>query len=457
LRALQAMTFNAAGEIDQADAAARRALATAEAAGDRIAAGYALAALSTVSFHRRDNAAMLEYMDRGLALIETDPQATDLRLLLLVNRALELSDQERLAEAIDTARQGLALAERAGTPRVHLARYTLGMLHMDSGDWDDALAELEPATGVPGFHYVRLMNYGALAVVAGRRDDRETAARYLSDVEDSDISSGPALANSHLVRLARAIAAEQDGRPADAMAILAQCLEPGVAEGIPGVYLMVTPLIRLALAIGDRDIAEAAAGLAAAEADREPVPAKIVTADHCRGLMEGDPGPALAAEAHFLATRRPFERALALEDVAAMAAQRGDLDQAQGRLGDAMGIFSALGAAWDIRRAAVRFEAYGIRASRSAYRGRPATGWEALTPTEVKVAYLVAEGRSNPDVAAELFLSRNTVQTHVSHILAKLGARSRAEIIREALNQPRGTSRTLGKGQPQGKKLTKGA
>jgi len=39
-------------------------------------------------------------------------------------------------------------------------------------------------------------------------------------------------------------------------------------------------------------------------------------------------------------------------------------------------------------------------------------------------------------VAAALFLSRNTVQTHVSHILAKLGARSRAEIIREAVRHP---------------------
>jgi DNA-binding NarL/FixJ family response regulator len=52
------------------------------------------------------------------------------------------------------------------------------------------------------------------------------------------------------------------------------------------------------------------------------------------------------------------------------------------------------------------------------------------------VAYLVAMGRSNPDIAAELFLSRNTVQTHVSHILAKLGVRSRAEIVREAVRHP---------------------
>jgi DNA-binding NarL/FixJ family response regulator len=49
----------------------------------------------------------------------------------------------------------------------------------------------------------------------------------------------------------------------------------------------------------------------------------------------------------------------------------------------------------------------------------------------------VAQGRPNPDITAELFLSRNTVRTHVSHILAKRGARSRTEIVAEALrHQP---------------------
>jgi DNA-binding NarL/FixJ family response regulator len=54
------------------------------------------------------------------------------------------------------------------------------------------------------------------------------------------------------------------------------------------------------------------------------------------------------------------------------------------------------------------------------------------------VAELVATGISNPDIASRLFLSRNTVQTHVSHILAKLGARSRAEIIRQSLEHVSG-------------------
>jgi len=68
---------------------------------------------------------------------------------------------------------------------------------------------------------------------------------------------------------------------------------------------------------------------------------------------------------------------------------------------------------------------------------RPNFGWDALTPTELKIAYLVADDQSNPDIAAELFLSRNTVQTHVSHILTKLGAKSRAEIADQVFAHPR--------------------
>jgi DNA-binding CsgD family transcriptional regulator len=159
-------------------------------------------------------------------------------------------------------------------------------------------------------------------------------------------------------------------------------------------------------------------------------------ADHCRGLVTGDPVPVLAAADYFLASGRPFFRAQALEDAAALAAERGELAVAERQLAEAVGIYTRLGAAWDVEHASARLHRHGIAPVRVAHRVRPSSGWGALTPTEVKVAYLVADGRSNPDVAAALYLSRNTVQTHVSHILAKLGARSRAEIIREAVRHP---------------------
>jgi DNA-binding CsgD family transcriptional regulator len=58
------------------------------------------------------------------------------------------------------------------------------------------------------------------------------------------------------------------------------------------------------------------------------------------------------------------------------------------------------------------------------------TRGEGLTPAERRVADLVAEGRTNREVAATLFLGERTVASHLTHIYAKLGVRSRTELAR---------------------------
>ena len=55
---------------------------------------------------------------------------------------------------------------------------------------------------------------------------------------------------------------------------------------------------------------------------------------------------------------------------------------------------------------------------------------EGLTAAERRVAVLVAEGRTNREVAAALFLGERTVASHLTHIYAKLGIRSRTELAR---------------------------
>jgi DNA-binding CsgD family transcriptional regulator len=70
--------------------------------------------------------------------------------------------------------------------------------------------------------------------------------------------------------------------------------------------------------------------------------------------------------------------------------------------------------------------AYARRAGTS--RSRPSTGWASLTPTEVQVVGLAADGLTNPELATRLFMSRNTVKTHLSHIYAKLGVTNRTEL-----------------------------
>jgi DNA-binding CsgD family transcriptional regulator len=61
-------------------------------------------------------------------------------------------------------------------------------------------------------------------------------------------------------------------------------------------------------------------------------------------------------------------------------------------------------------------------------RRRPPSGWGSLTPTERKVAELVAEGLTNPQIAKRMFISKATVKTHLAHIFKKLDVHSRTEL-----------------------------
>jgi predicted ATPase/class 3 adenylate cyclase/DNA-binding CsgD family transcriptional regulator len=65
-------------------------------------------------------------------------------------------------------------------------------------------------------------------------------------------------------------------------------------------------------------------------------------------------------------------------------------------------------------------------------RKRPTSGWASLTPTERDVVRLVSIGLANKDIASRLFVSPRTVQTHLTHVYAKLGLTSRVQLHQEA-------------------------
>ncbi len=64
-------------------------------------------------------------------------------------------------------------------------------------------------------------------------------------------------------------------------------------------------------------------------------------------------------------------------------------------------------------------------------RGRPSTGWDSLTPTEGRVADLVAQGLTNREIGERLFISPGTVKTHLVHMYAKLAMRNRTDVAAE--------------------------
>jgi DNA-binding CsgD family transcriptional regulator/tetratricopeptide (TPR) repeat protein len=432
LRALRALAMSFASRLDTPQAA-RDALALAEAAHDRLAAGYALFTMYLVDIYLRRHEAALRHSQRALEVIGDDPEATDLVVLLLSLRVQVLHELDRCGEARTTVSEALALAERTGSLRLWgTACLVAAEYHFKAGEWDDALALLQQALSSPSSGMK--LAHGLIALIAGHRDDpvmaEHLAAAEIQEIGRSSFQQG----TWHFVLLAQALAAEKAAGPAEAVAVLRPDIDPVGARGMMYRYVFFPDLVRLALAAEDAAAASAAAQAAAEEAEREPLPVKAAASDHCRGLVEGDPAPVLAAAAYYQSASRPLEHAQSLEDAAVLLARGGDLAAARRAAAQAAQIYQGLGARWDVRRSRARLSSYGIRPA--ARRTRPLRGWEALTPTEVKVARLIGDGLSNPDVAAELFLSRNTVQTHVSRILAKLSASSRSEIVLEAFRHP---------------------
>ena len=124
----------------------------------------------------------------------------------------------------------------------------------------------------------------------------------------------------------------------------------------------------------------------------------------------------------------PLFAAQAREQSAHLLATAGRGREARTALLDAISGYESMDADWDLARAETQLRTFGLHRGVRGPRRRPKTGWDALTGTERVVAGLVAEGLSNPAIAGRMFLSRRTVQGHVSSILGKLGATSRVEL-----------------------------
>jgi DNA-binding CsgD family transcriptional regulator len=101
-------------------------------------------------------------------------------------------------------------------------------------------------------------------------------------------------------------------------------------------------------------------------------------------------------------------------------------------LGKAVEVYERLGAVRDLARANAALRRLGVRRGRSERHRRAAWGWDSLTSTEREVVRLAAEGLTNAEIGERLFISRRTVETHLSHVFGKVGVSSRVQLAAEA-------------------------
>jgi DNA-binding NarL/FixJ family response regulator len=306
----------------------------------------------------------------------------------------------------------------------HATRATLRFLQ---GRWDDALAEIRAGQEIPDPLMVAVVPLdGITAVIGIRRNDRAVISATNAWPEEVPPSMAFAVFWN---KWARALAAEAEGDPQRAFALLFTYWDRDCPLPRAHLHHLCPDLVRLAITVDQPTVACQVADEMDALATRETTSAAIQgTARLCRAMAHGDVDLLTTAATAYQQAGRPLYQAHAYENAAVLLAKDQRTSQARAALDTAVDLYTGLDATWDTGRARQRIRQAGIRGGAKGPRRRPKTGWDALTPTERKVATLVAEGHSNPTIATRMFLSRRTVQSHVSSILSKLGVTSRVEL-----------------------------
>ena len=429
LLVVAARTHSSFGDIPMAGEVATTALAAAEDAGDNWAMGWALHVLSLVAAVQGHLTEALPLSDRALTVTQADLGLTDLRLLLQINKAVMLGCLDRYDEALAVAAEARYLADQVGTAiRLGQAHCVLAQCLFDTGRWDDALAEAERLPENLQEPGAACCDLGMAAVISFHRGEVAAARGYLAAAGPHAERLGHRLIPP--LALARSLDHEHLGALQDALAALTEAFDRN-AEEIELENLL-PDAVRLALRTGDLATAKSLAEQAGALAEGSEIPHRQANALYCGGLLDHDAKRLLAAAARYQDASRPLLAAKASEAAAVEFLRADDRGQARDAFVQAVEAYTSLGAAADAARLRAAFRAHGIHRGPHSRHRRAVSGWDSLTDTEVKVAGMVAEGLSNPEIAGQLMLSRRTVSTHVSHILKKLGVASRTDIARES-------------------------
>lgn len=405
-------------------------------AGEASAAHAALAA----QHGDEDAIATSEALSAHLALFAGEP--TDLERLLRLaaecdpmtqpHQATSLSEQlcihDLFEEAERLERTVMEMHATEGSlSGVALSLLTLAQVWMRDGNWEAAIKALTDAIDY---------NHGSgpgdecpdeladLAMLCAWRGEFDAADRCLAQHASGSVA--PTILRRHLRAVAEgtvALAARRHQDAARAFAEAERCAnELGVVDERATPFR--ADFVEALVGSGELAEAERVTQQLAAMAARVNEPRPAASAAYSAGLLHAATGNLDEATAAFDEAARqwslvrvPFQRARTLLAAGACDRRTGQRTRARQRLEEALAEFTWLGATPWMERTREELARLGQRGER-----------DELTATEQQVATLVADGRTNAEVANTLFMSPKTVEHHLTRIFRKLGLRSRTEL-----------------------------
>ena len=436
LLAQAAMGYLQGGEAGKALDLAWGVISKGEETDNHFATAVGYAVLGWMKYFGSHVAESIDLQRRAVAAADIDPTGEAHRRHPFLIPGLMLLEGDLLDEATESFRSGLELGERMGIVwHVPLYHGGLGWAHLYRGAWDGMRAEFETAWDIAtetGSMWGSVAFRSLAAWAAVHQDDLNDAERLLTEAQMALEKQGMTM-DQVWAFWANAALLDARGSPKEAMAELSKGWDLFSGLGLLVVFRLLGPdLARLAVAAGDKARAETVADQVEEHARRAEVPSARGAALQCQGLAADDPDVLLQAVAAYRESPRVVHTALATEDAGICLAGHDRSEEAVEHLKEALEIYERTGMRRDAGRTEGRLRSMGVRRGAKGRRGRPQQGWESLTGTEVRVASFAASGMTNPEIAERLFISRRTVETHMSHVLAKVGLSSRVELAAEA-------------------------